>query len=193
MLCKRSRILLFTETLAVIFIALTMIALPVSAQGQTEPTSYDPTIHIWREGMTPTGIMHSNVVTGTITVNHGEESSVITIPIFGDTTGVQFYIGESGSVTLPQDWKSTKRSPNQVRRSSCGEDYYIDYYSVPRGKLFSNALRVNTKNSIDWHWIRFVQQGRLHGRYVCHYHICTISVCLSNHANEPWALRLCWD
>jgi len=184
---------LFTETLTVIFIALTMIALPVSAQDQTEPTSYDPAIHIWREGMTPTGNMHSNVVTGTITVNHGEESIAISIPMFGVSTGVQFQVVETGSVTLPQEWKNTRRSPNRVRGSSCGEDYYVDYYSAPRRKLFGNALRVNTNNPIDNAWIAVVQRGRLHGRYVCYNDVCTISVCLSNHANEPWALRLCWD
>lgn len=193
MFCKRSRILLFTEALVVIFIVLTMIALPVSAQDQTEPTSYDPAVHIWREGMTPQGNMHSNVVTGTITVNHGEESSVITIPIFGDTNGVQFYEEESGDVTLPQAWRSIQRRPNQVRGSSCNEDYYVDYYFVPRGKLFSNALRVNTNNPIDNALIAVFQRGRLHGRYVCFLQDCTISACLSDRANEPWALRLCWN
>lgn len=143
--------------------------------------------------MTPQGNMHSNVVTGTIVVNNGKESSVISIPSFDDTNNVQFQVVETGSVTLPQEWRNTKRSPNRVRESSCDEDYYVDYYSVPRRKLFGNALRVNTNNPIDNVWIAVVQQGRLHGRYVYYNDVCTISVCLSSHANEPWALRLCWN
>ena len=51
----------------------------------------------------PTGNMHSNVVTGTIVVNNGKESSVISIPIFDDTNNVQFQVVETGSVTLPQE------------------------------------------------------------------------------------------
>ncbi len=190
---KLSRTHLFSKTLVLTFIALTVIVFPVSAQAQSEPTSYDPAIHIWREGMTPQGNMHSNVVTGTIVLNYDNESSAISIPLFGVTTGIQFQVVESGSVTLPQEWRDTVRSPNRVRGSSCTEDYYVDYYSVPRRKLFSNALRINTHNLIDWHWISFRQEGRLHGSYVCYRDVCTISVCMSNHANEPWALRLCWN
>jgi hypothetical protein len=118
MFCKLSRSHLFSKALVLTFIALTAIALPVSAQDQTEPTSYDPAIHIWREGMTPQGNMHSNVVTGTIVLDYGNESIEIRIPIFDDTTGVQFQVVETGSVTLPQEWRNTRRSPNRVRGSS---------------------------------------------------------------------------
>ncbi len=190
MFCKQSRNLMFTKFLVAIIIKLTVIALPVSAQNQSQPTSYDPAIHIWTEGMTPQGNMHTHVVWGTLAI---EEGSVVSIPIFGDTTNIQFQQTETGSITLSQDWRNTKRSPNGVRASSCGEDYYVDYYSVPRSKVFSNALRINTHNPIDWHLIKYRQQGRLHGRYYCYGDVCTISVCLSDSANEPWALKLCWN
>lgn len=46
MFCQLSRSHLFSIALVLAFIALTVMALPVSAQDQTEPTSYDPAIHI---------------------------------------------------------------------------------------------------------------------------------------------------
>ncbi len=142
--------------------------------------------------MTPQGNMHSNTVWGTFTIGHGDEAEDISVLVF-DTNPITLQQTESGDLTVLQDWRNNRRSPNGVRPISCGEDYYVGYYWVHRNKVFSNALRVNTYNPVDWNIIAIVQEGRLHGRYYCHGDYCTVSLCFSDHANEPWALQLCWN
>ena len=101
MICKLSRSHLFSRALVLAFIALTMIALPVSAQSQTEPTWYDPAIHIWREGMTPQGNMHSNVVMGTFPTKDGDTVGQVQMPMF-NSNGILAQELESGSLFVPK-------------------------------------------------------------------------------------------
>ena len=99
--------------------------------------------------MIPQGNMHSNMVMGTFPTRDGETTGQVHKPIF-NVNGILAQELEKGSLFVPKGWLNNEQYPNGKRWEACGEDGYIDYYSVPRNKVFSNALRVGF--SVWNHW-----------------------------------------
>lgn len=147
---------------------LVMFILAISQSSFANESVYDPTIHVYREGLEGPGI-------GKIQLNGGPSTqSVEEGPWFWEDWdgGGTYYKGE-----------------DNVRWWACGEDHYADFYYVPEDRFFEPV--VTSGNGISYAHIE--QNGGLHGGYYCVGGYCTISLCTTSvPGSDPTFTLLYW-
>ncbi len=165
-----------------IFLGMTLTLLlavgSIMAQQDTAG-SYDPAIHYYRESMGDISTLNTRA--GTL-----------------NSTGVDGIVQpaaiEAGGRFFPQGNLSTVKSPDNIRSSACGEDYYVDFYYIPETVIdaFGGATdTVFPPSTTSW---QLDNNNGLDGVYYCVGGSCTVSLCsTSQFGNNPGTLRFSYN